>query len=85
MASLRTSKAKVAGKKRSTTHGTVAYWAPETFVEGIAETTDMWSLGCILYIMLTGCHPFDPEGTSTDEEMELAIKKANVSYAEKGG
>ena len=35
--------------------------------------------------MLTGAHPFDPEGTATDEEMSAAIKRAAVSYTERGG
>lgn len=34
----------------------------------------MFSMGCIIYIMLTGRHPFDVSGHSTDEEMEERIK-----------
>lgn len=56
--------------------GTVAYWAPERFVKGSEATPamDMWSTGIILYIMLTGVHPFDPEGCACDEEIEERIK-----------
>jgi len=56
--------------------GTVAYWAPERFVKGSEATpaTDMWSTGVILYIMLTGVHPFDPEGCTDDKVVEERIK-----------
>eukprot|EP00550_Attheya_septentrionalis_P011265 CAMPEP_0198299590 /NCGR_PEP_ID=MMETSP1449-20131203/45341_1 /TAXON_ID=420275 /ORGANISM="Attheya septentrionalis, Strain CCMP2084" /LENGTH=912 /DNA_ID=CAMNT_0044001201 /DNA_START=1 /DNA_END=2739 /DNA_ORIENTATION=- len=57
--------------------GTTAYWPPERFHRGhtTSEGTDMWSVGVILYIMMTGVHPFDVRGMSTDDEIEERIKR----------
>lgn len=48
--------------------GTKCYWPPEMVV---AETpianssADMWAIGCILFILCTGRHPFDQRGCSS--------------------
>lgn len=56
--------------------GTTGYWPPERFQNRTTVTpaTDMWALGIILYIMLTGIHPFDPVCDRTNEEVAEAIK-----------
>lgn len=57
--------------------GTTAYWPPERFLNGSYPdaATDMWACGIILFIMLTGVHPFDLTGVATDAEIEEQIKK----------
>ncbi|KAF1329625.1 Camk protein kinase, partial [Globisporangium splendens] len=61
--------------------GTSAYLPPELLQSGICTTAcDMWALGCVLYIVLSGSHPFDLDGTATDEEVEERIKNSPVTF-----
>lgn len=55
--------------------GTVAYSSPESFDEGyrVDAPLDMWALGIILHIMLTGIHPFDPSGDADDDTLKQRI------------
>ncbi|KAL7520944.1 hypothetical protein ACHAWX_005637 [Stephanocyclus meneghinianus] len=61
---------------------TPAYSSPEAFERrGEARClppVDMWALGVIVYIMLTGVHPFDLRGTATDEEIERDIRNKDL-------
>lgn len=60
--------------------GTIAYSPPESFNSDapVDAPLDMWALGIILHIMLTGIHPFDPNGDADDETL-----KARISLMEK--
>ncbi len=59
---------------------TPGYSPPEMLVEGGSAThlepsVDMFSIGVIIYIMLTGLHPFDISGDATDEDLNRRIAR----------
>lgn len=62
----------------STAGKTPAYCPPEVLNKRrkkskIDPSMDMWALGVILYIMLTGIHPYDVAGDASDDEIERSI------------
>ena len=60
------------GQKLNKVCGTWAYAAPEMadhHADGYDCKFDCWSYGVVLFVVLSGYHPFDPEGTATVPEV----------------
>merc|ERR1712232_632012 len=47
------------GIKMSQACGSIAYVAPEVLLESYTEKADCWSMGIIVYMLLTGQAPYD--------------------------
>jgi calcium-dependent protein kinase len=62
------------------TLGTPYYIAPEVLVGNYTEKCDMWSIGVIMFIMLSGTPPFNGH---TDEEIMNAVKKGAFKFSSK--
>ncbi|KAL8004041.1 putative protein kinase [Plasmopara halstedii] len=65
----------------TTLSGTRCYWPPEALQHPMMTTAmDMWALGCILYILISGRHPFDLTGHSTEDDVLRRVKVEPVSF-----
>lgn len=60
---------------------TKIYASPELLLNNdLNFGLDMWSLGCIFYILLSGRHPFDPFGKLNEEQIINNIINQKVSF-----
>jgi ankyrin repeat protein len=61
--------------------GTIPFMAPEFYIPNQKYTSavDVWSLGCVLYFLLTKCHPFpDPGQVIRYGYREAELPKGNL-------
>lgn len=63
-----------ATKKMKQTFGTAYYIAPEVLTSEYNEKCDVWSIGVILYILLSGRPPFDGKD---DKEI---VRKVRIGH-----
>jgi calcium-dependent protein kinase len=57
--------------------GNLKYTSPEVFEGKYNETRDIWSVGVIMYILLTGIYPFDGKDIL---KIKAEIELCNVNY-----
>uniref|UniRef100_A0A7S4RWQ1 Non-specific serine/threonine protein kinase n=1 Tax=Alexandrium monilatum TaxID=311494 RepID=A0A7S4RWQ1_9DINO len=62
--------------KMSQSCGSLHYVAPEVLAHSYTTQADMWSLGIIMYMLLTGTTPF----RGSEEQIAMKIKSGNPYY-----
>ncbi|KAG0275701.1 Meiosis-specific serine/threonine-protein kinase mek1 [Linnemannia exigua] len=73
----------------STMCGTFAYMAPEVFDvkhangPGYDFAADCWSMGIVLYVILSGTHPFTPNYATEDEKVMRVKMRREVQFPPK--
>lgn len=63
--------------RMQTKAGTAFFMSPEVIQGNYSNSCDMWSAGCILYLMLSGYPPFDGE---TQEEIFASILEGKYDF-----
>ncbi|KAL7534532.1 hypothetical protein ACHAXR_005935 [Thalassiosira sp. AJA248-18] len=74
-------KSSIDNEMTPTSSGTIVYWPPEMFLKDAkpSPAIDMWAVGVIMYMVLTGSHPFDKFADKSDDEIKEIIVKLGSS------
>ena len=73
------SKIKAPDEKSTESFGTLSYVAPEVLkMKSYGKSVDLWSLGIIIYLLLSGVLPFDDE---KDSEIARMIMNCEPSIS----
>lgn len=60
--------------------GTCYYMAPEVLKGFYSEKCDLWSVGCLLYILLIGVPPFFSDTDGDDKQIYEKVSKVDFSF-----
>jgi len=73
---------KFTGEKMQKACGTIYSAAPEVLTgQGYGEETDIWSIGCLAFILLSGDYPFLKEmGDLLDDKKMARLRNAEFTY-----
>lgn len=67
-------------RKIMTRAGTLHYFSPEMIRGEYTEQTDVFSVGIIMYQLLTGVHPFYTPGVDDEQSVRFKISKRDVEF-----
>eukprot|EP00948_MAST-09A_sp_MAST-9A-sp1_P003451 g3451.t1 len=63
--------------------GTLLYSAPEVHKHRSYDVSiDIWSLGCVIFMIVGGYHPFDPFAEKSDPEIVQSITSGDYSFVD---
>jgi calcium-dependent protein kinase len=67
-------------RRMMTRAGTLHYFSPEMIRGEYTEQTDVFSVGIIMYQLLTGIHPFYNPGVDDEHSVKFKISKRDVEF-----